>query len=62
MVKDEIYNLIGLSERLQLPARWLKEQADAEIIPCLRIGRKRLFSLPAVKEALMRLAENGGAQ
>lgn len=58
---QKLFNLIGLSEELQLPAKWLKEQAKADKIPCLFIGRKKMrFNLEAVKEALVDLAAKGG--
>lgn len=57
---QKLFNLIGLAEELQLPAKWLKEQAKAEKIPCLFIGRKKMrFNLEAVKEALADLAAKG---
>jgi excisionase family DNA binding protein len=58
-MENKVYNLIGLSERLRLPAKWLKQQADAGEIPCLKVGRKRLFNFDAVQEALSRLAAKG---
>ncbi len=57
---QKLFNLIGLAEELQLPAKWLKEQAKADKIPCLFIGRKKMrFNLEAVKEALADLAAKG---
>ena len=56
---DEEYNLVnlpGLSRALRLPVRWLKHEADKGGIPCLRIGRRRLFNLPAVKATLAKRA------
>ncbi len=59
---QQLFNLIGLAEELQLPAKWLKEQAKADKIPCLFIGRKKMrFNLEAVKEALADLAAKGGS-
>lgn len=55
MLIDEKHNLVsllGLSRALRLPARWLRHEADGGGIPCLRVGRKRLFNLPAVKAVL----------
>ena len=49
--------LIGLSRELRLPSKWLKQQAVAGAIPCLRVGRRFLFSLPAVEKAIVFLAE-----
>ena len=55
MQTTEEYNLVnlpGLARVLHLPASWLKHEADNGGIPCLRIGRRRLFNLPAVKTVL----------
>jgi hypothetical protein len=63
--EQNLVNLPGLSRALRLPAQWLKEEADAGGIPCLRVGRRRLFSLPAVKAVLVERAattRNGGAR
>jgi excisionase family DNA binding protein len=38
--------------RLGLPKRYLRELADAGDIPCLRVGRRRLFNPTDVAEAL----------
>ncbi len=51
--------LLALSRLLNLPADWLKQEADARRIPCLRIGRARLFDPDAVREALKRRAAVG---
>lgn len=56
---DEEHNLVnlrGLSLALRLPTRWLKREADNGGIPCLRIGRRRLFNLSAVKVTLAKRA------
>lgn len=45
-------NLSGLAARLRLPRRWLREQAQAGNIPCLKL----LFSVSAVRAALERMA------
>ena len=51
--------LITLSRLLKLPATWLKEEADAGRIPCLRVGRARLFDPAAVQQTLRRRAAAG---
>ena len=43
-----------LSEHTGLPAAWLKREADAGRLPCIRAGRRRMFDLAAV---LKRLAD-----
>ena len=44
--------LTVLSEQAGLPAAWLKAEADAGRIPCLRAGRRLMFDAEAVKKAL----------
>jgi hypothetical protein len=48
--------LLALSLDVGLPAPWLREQALRGAIPCLRVGKRFLFNLGAVREALARLA------
>jgi len=52
MHSDCLCNLRGLAAELQLPREWLATEADAGRIPCLRIGRRRLFNVDAVRRAL----------
>jgi len=59
-MKNTLCNLLGLSNKLRLPAGWLKTQARNKTIPCLFIGKKMQFNLEAVKEALADLAAKGG--
>lgn len=59
---SEPLTLARLALALRLPAQWLREQAEAGRIPCLRAPGKRgrdklLFSLSAVRRALTAMAE-----
>lgn len=56
---EALTNLAGLSARLRLPADWLRAEALAGRIPCLKVGRKLLFSPDAVEKAL---AERAAAE
>jgi hypothetical protein len=56
----KIYNIQQLSKELVLPVDWLKEQAKAGNIPCLRIKSKLRFNLEAVEAALAKMAAGGG--
>ena len=38
---------------LGLPAAWLKSEAEADRIPCLRVGRRLFVNTDAVASALM---------
>jgi hypothetical protein len=52
--------LIGLSVALGLPRAWLKAEALAGRLPCLRVGRNTLlFDPDAVRAALARRAALG---
>lgn len=53
----KLLTLPRLARSLRLPVAWLRAEADAGRIPCLRIGRKRRFSLEAVERALLERAE-----
>jgi hypothetical protein len=55
----KLKNLYQLSRELSLPADWLKEQAKAGNIPCLRIRKKLRFNLEAVEAALAEIAAKG---
>jgi hypothetical protein len=48
-----------LSSRLRLPRDWLRGEALAGRIPCLKIGRKLLFNPDAVEKTL---AERAAAE
>jgi hypothetical protein len=51
-----LVNLHGLTRELRLPREWLRSEADAGRIPCLRVGRRMLFCVQAVRTALARRA------
>jgi hypothetical protein len=47
-----LISMHGLARELRLPAAWLQKEANFGRIPALRIGRKWLFNLQAVKAVL----------
>jgi hypothetical protein len=49
---DQLLTLSRLAARCRLPREWLREEALAGRLPCLRIGRKLLFNLTAVQQVL----------
>jgi hypothetical protein len=49
---NDLLNVHGVARVLRLPVAWVKSQADSGVLPCLRIGRQRLFNIHAVKAAL----------
>ena len=61
MDTDDLLNERGLAAVLQLPLRWIVNEADCGRIPCLRVGRRRLFSLASVQAALIERARTCGA-
>lgn len=42
------------AQRLGVPSAWLRREADAGRVPCLRVGRRLMFNLDAVRETLER--------
>lgn len=51
---DELLTLARMARRLGVTMAWLRNMADAELVPCLKAGTRYLFN-PQVVEA--RLAE-----
>lgn len=49
----ELLTLRELARRLQLSQSWLHEEADRGRIPFLQAGRRRLYNLQAVEQALL---------
>ena len=47
------------ASRLGVPARWLRVEADAGRIPCLRAGRRMLVNPSALEAALLGRAAKG---
>lgn len=45
-----------LADRTGLPIAWLKRQADSGHLPCLLVGRRRMFNEAAVGAALAQMA------
>lgn len=58
----KLLTLNQLSERTGLPAAWLRREADAGRLPCIRAGRLRMFDLAAVLKALAERQTKGGAK
>ena len=55
-------NLAGLARRLNLPKSWLENEAREGRIPCLVVGRRRLFNPEAVERTLAERAATGGGE
>jgi hypothetical protein len=55
--QQELVTAHGLALELRpLSAAWLKAEAEAGRIPCLRAGRRLLFNVEAVKAVLLERA------
>jgi len=52
MNDDELTNLHGIKRALNLPYDWLRREALAGRLPCLKIGRQLRFNVHAVRAAL----------
>lgn len=61
-MSEKHISLLELSERTGLPAAWLKREADARRIPCLRVGRRWMFCMAAVLKALEARQKRGGSR
>jgi hypothetical protein len=64
MTNTPLFNLHALARTLGLSAAWLKAEANAGRIPCLKVGRRLLFNPVAVERALAERAagERAGAK
>jgi excisionase family DNA binding protein len=51
-VMNDLLSLSRLARRLGITQQWLRAQADAGKIPCLKAGNRYLFNPVAVQEAL----------
>lgn len=52
MADEKLLSLNQLSDHTGLPAAWLRREADAGRIPCIRAGRRRMFNTAAVLKVL----------
>ena len=55
-MNPRLTNIFGLADHLRLPRKWLIAEADANRIPFLKVGQKRLFNAEAVRDALAKRA------
>jgi len=53
---SELLSLPRAARRLGVPAKWLRERADAGKVPCLRAGARYLFDLDSVSQELAKQA------
>lgn len=49
--------LARMARRLGVPQHWLRQQADAGVVPCLKVGKSRyVFNVAAATKAVADLA------
>ncbi len=62
MKNDEpkLIPLFALAQRLYVPAKWLRQEAEAGKIPHLKAGSKILFNPCIVEKILLQRASKGG--
>jgi len=58
----ELLTLGRMARRLSVTAKWLRAEADAGRVPCLRAGKQYLFTPTAVQETLAAKAAKGVAR
>ncbi len=49
---DELLSLPRMARRVPVTQQWLRDQADAGNVPCLKAGTRYLFNPAAVQAAL----------
>ena len=54
--ETKLLTVVALARVLRIPATWLKSEALAGRLPCLRVGRRMLFNRDAVEVALLERA------
>jgi len=56
MNNHKLLTLVAAARLVRLPTRWLKDEARAGRLPCLRVGTRILFDRASLERALARLA------
>jgi len=62
MKNDEpkLIPLFAMAQRLYVPAKWLRQEAEAGKIPHLKAGNKIVFNPYVVEKLLIKRATKGG--
>jgi hypothetical protein len=55
---SDLLSLHQLAGRIRLPREWLRDEALAGRLPCLRVGRKLFFNLSTIEKILAERAAN----
>ena len=61
LAQERLVDLHELVELLELPARWLKTEAEQGRIPSLKVNRAFMFNAIAVRDALFKRASENVA-
>lgn len=59
MTMGEVFPLHRAARRIGVTSRWLRNEADAGRVPCLRADGRYLFDVDAVKRGLSQRAAVG---
>lgn len=57
---DNLLSASAAARAFRVPAKWLKNEADAGRLPVLKAGARYLFSRRVLEVELLRRAEEGG--
>lgn len=49
---NDLLSLSRMARRIGVTQKWLRDQADAGEVPCLKAGKRYLFNPVAVQDAL----------
>ncbi|MBL8827827.1 MAG: hypothetical protein JNM18_12690 [Planctomycetaceae bacterium] len=49
---SDVLSLPRMARRIGVTQQWLREQADAGHVPCLKAGKRYLFNPEAVEQAV----------
>lgn len=60
MDTEKYIGLRRAAATLGAPAAWLKREADQKRVPCLHVGRRRMFDVEAVERSLTERANGKG--
>jgi hypothetical protein len=55
-MSEQLLNLNTMARVLSVPKDWLRDEADAGRVPCLRAGKGYLFAPEAVEKVLAKRA------
>jgi hypothetical protein len=58
----ELLTLPRMARRLGVTAKWLRAEADAKRLPCVRAGRAYLFAAQRIEELLAARAATGSKE